>query len=91
MLSEPNVGENCCHVSASPFESLCEKINWLNGKADEDPGGEALLAAGVRPKTIEDRSSDPVVIYGSEVEPTSKRDVQVGDVHGHGCLRDFRR
>ena len=45
LLSKPNVGQNCCHVSASPFESLCVKINWLNGKADEDPRGEALLAA----------------------------------------------
>jgi hypothetical protein len=35
VLSEPNVGENCCHVSASPFESLCEKMNWLNVKADD--------------------------------------------------------
>ena len=89
LRSEPNVGENCCHVSASPFESLCEKMNWLNVKAGEDPWGEALLAAGVRPKTIKDGSSDPVVIYGSEVEPTSTPDVQVGRVHSHGRLRDF--
>ena len=37
VLSEPNVGENCCHVSASPFESLCVKINWLNGTAENFP------------------------------------------------------
>ncbi len=70
--SEPNVGENCCHASASPFEGLCERMNWLNVKADKDPWGKALLAAGVRPKTIKDWSLDPVVTYGSKLAPTNK-------------------
>jgi len=26
---EPNVGDNACHGSASPFEGLAERMNWL--------------------------------------------------------------
>jgi len=70
--SEPNVGENCCHASASPFEGLCERMNWLGVRADRDPWGKALLDAGVRLKTIKDWSQDPVVQFGSTLEPTSK-------------------
>jgi nucleoside diphosphate kinase len=29
MTSEPNVSDNCVHASASPFEGLAEKMNWL--------------------------------------------------------------
>jgi hypothetical protein len=29
---EPNTGDNCVHASASPFEGLAERLNWL--KAD---------------------------------------------------------
>ncbi len=33
---------------------------------------KARLAAGVRPKSVKDKSLDPVVSYGSELAPTSK-------------------
>jgi len=72
LAAEPNTGENCCHASASPFEGLCERMNWLGYKADRDPWGKALLYAGVRPKTIKDWSLDPVVSYGSTLNPTTK-------------------
>jgi nucleoside diphosphate kinase len=32
MTYEPNTGDNCVHASASPFEGLAERMNWL--KAD---------------------------------------------------------
>jgi len=70
--SEPNTGENCCHASASPFEGLCERMNWLGYKADRDPWGKVLLNAGVRPKTIKEWSLDPSVSYGSTLNPTVK-------------------
>merc|ERR1712166_806080 len=70
--SEPNTGENCCHASASPFEGLCERMNWLGYKADRDPWGKALLNAGVRPKTLKDWSLDPTVSYSSTLNPTQK-------------------
>merc|ERR1711904_424923 len=62
--SEPNTGENCCHASASPFEGLCERMNWLSCALDSDAWGKALLDAGVSKKTIEEWSFDPVVSYG---------------------------
>jgi len=70
--AEPNTGENCCHASASPLEGLCERMNWLGVKADRDPWGKALLAAGVKPQTIKKWSLDPVVTYGEKLNPTSK-------------------
>lgn len=32
---EPNVGDNCVHASASPFEGLAERLNWLKADATE--------------------------------------------------------
>jgi nucleoside diphosphate kinase len=40
---EPNTGDNCVHASASPFEGLAERMNWL--KADPATvSGECVLA-----------------------------------------------
>jgi nucleoside diphosphate kinase len=72
LASEPNTGENCAHASASPFEGLCEKMNWLKVKAEKDPWGKALLDAGVSMKTIKEWSLDPAVTYGEKLNPTVK-------------------
>jgi len=29
LATEPNVGDNGVHASASPFEALCERLNWV--------------------------------------------------------------
>jgi len=70
--SAPNTGENCVHASASPFEGLAERMNWLGYKADKDAFGKALLAAGVKPKTIKDWTLDPQVKYGPKLSPITK-------------------
>jgi nucleoside diphosphate kinase len=72
LATEPNVGENCVHASASPFEALAERMNWLGYRADRDKFGKDLLEAGVRPKTIKDWCLDPAVSYGSKQNPTVK-------------------
>jgi len=72
LAEAPNVGENCVHASASPFEALCERMNWLGYRADRDNFGKDLLAAGVRPKTIKDWTLDPTVSYGNKKTPTTK-------------------
>lgn len=59
MQSEPNKGDNGVHASASPFEGLAEKINWLGKSIDKDPFGESLLNAGLSRKTIQEWSVDP--------------------------------
>merc|ERR1711937_254495 len=70
--SAPNTSDNCVHASASPFEGLCEKMNWLGYEADRDKWGKALLDAGVKPKIIKEWSLDPVVTYGAKLNPTEK-------------------
>jgi hypothetical protein len=45
--AEPNVGDNGVHASASPFEGLAERMNWLGVKLENDQFGKGLLAAGV--------------------------------------------
>ena len=47
LQSEPNVGDNGVHASASPFEALAERNNWLSVPIASDPFGAALIAAGV--------------------------------------------
>jgi len=72
LAEAPNVGENCVHASASPFEGLAERMNWLGYKADRDQFGKALLEAGVRLKTIKDWTLDPQISFGNKMNPTTK-------------------
>lgn len=57
----PNKGDNGVHASASPFEGLAEKCNWLGASVDTDNFGKALLDAGLSKKTIAEWSVDPRV------------------------------
>jgi len=61
LTSVPNKGDNGVHASASPFEGLAEKCNWLGGKIETDGFGKALLDSGLSKKTIEDWTVDPRV------------------------------
>jgi hypothetical protein len=36
LKSKPNTGDNGVHASASPFEGLAERCNWLGAKVEED-------------------------------------------------------
>jgi len=72
LAAAPNTGENCCHASASPFEGLAERMNWLNYKVEEDTWGKELLAAGVKKETIDAWTLDPQVKYGDKAAPTEK-------------------
>lgn len=57
----PNTGDNGMHASASPFEGLAERNNWLGAAVAEDLFGKQLLAAGMTEETIKDWSVDPQV------------------------------
>ena len=48
LAAKPNVGDNGVHGSASPFEGLAERLNWLGATLDDDATGHALLGAGVK-------------------------------------------
>ena len=59
--AEPNKGDNGVHASASPFEGLAEKTNWLGASLADDAFGQALLAAGLTEATLTAWSVDPRV------------------------------
>lgn len=64
LASEPNVGDNGVHASASPFEGLAERMNWLGYRADRDPFGKVLLKAGVTRHQLKEWVNDPQVTFG---------------------------
>jgi len=49
LKSRPNTGNNGVHASASPFEALAERMNWLGVKPEEDEYGRAMLTVIDRP------------------------------------------
>merc|ERR1712048_539407 len=61
LSSEPNGGDNGVHASASPFEGLAERMNWLEIPADADPFGAALLMNGLSAERIKAWGLDPQV------------------------------
>jgi hypothetical protein len=61
LSAKPDKGDNGVHASASPFEGLAEKMNWLNRPLEKDPFGLALLSAGLSNETIMEWSVDPRV------------------------------
>jgi len=58
---QPNVGDNGVHASASPFEGLAERTNWLKKDIQNDEFGSKLINAGVSVDTIKAWSVDPQV------------------------------
>merc|ERR1711920_1025634 len=64
LKSEPNVGDNGVHASASPFEGLAERMNWLETPCRKDAYCKALLRAGVEEATINAWAVDPQVNIG---------------------------
>merc|ERR1711920_1112055 len=61
LTSEPNVGDNGVHASASPFEGLAERMNWLETPCRKDSYCQALVRAGVKEAVIKAWSVDPQV------------------------------
>lgn len=61
LAASPNVGDNGVHASASPFEGLAERMNWLSVKPEADIFGSQLIKAGVSVDTIKKWSIDPQV------------------------------
>lgn len=82
---EPNVGDNGVHASASPFEGLAERMNWLGYRVERDPFGKLLLKAGITPKTVREWSKDPQVTYGPIAMTTSLFD-KLEDTDSDWCL-----
>ena len=79
----PNVGDNGVHASASPFEALAERMNWLGADMATDKFGAALLAAGVDAETISAWKEDPSVPF--EGKKTSLFDL-LEDLDAKDCI-----
>jgi hypothetical protein len=58
---QPTKGDNGVHASASPFEGLAEKTNWLGMDIAADPFGKSLLDGGLLEETIKLWAVDPRV------------------------------
>lgn len=85
LASEPNTGDNGVHASASPFEALAERANWLGYRPDRDPFGKLLLKAGVSKGLIKEWSNDPQVTFGVIPMTTSLFD-SLEDTDSDYCL-----
>ena len=87
MASVPNKGDNGVHASASPFEGLAEKNNWLGIDIANDKFGKALLKAGLSEETIKAWSVDPRV----ELPDGSKGSLfdAVEDLDVNECLEEL--
>eukprot|EP00927_Polykrikos_kofoidii_P021252 TRINITY_DN2017_c0_g1_i4.p1 TRINITY_DN2017_c0_g1~~TRINITY_DN2017_c0_g1_i4.p1 ORF type:complete len:406 (+),score=106.76 TRINITY_DN2017_c0_g1_i4:132-1349(+) len=70
LKSEPNVGDNGVHASASPFEALAERMNWLGVRVERDLWGKMLLKTGLKPKQVREWTTDPQVTFG--ISPITK-------------------
>ena len=63
LTSEPNVGDNGVHASASPFEALAERLNWMGAKLDDDAFGQAMIKSGIPKDEIMKWTKDPQVPF----------------------------
>lgn len=77
---EPNVGDNCVHASASPFEGLAERMNWLKVSPEDDSFGSEALKAGISAETLKAWSVDPQVKGKSVFD-------QLEDLDAPACLQ----
>lgn len=61
LKSKPNTGDNGVHASASPYEAMAERMNWLEVPCRQDSFCKALVAAGVKEAMIKQWNVDPRV------------------------------
>jgi len=85
LAAMPNVGDNGVHASASPFEALAERANWLGADVTKDSFGKALIAAGISLETINAWSVDPQVILDASGKKGSLFD-SVEDLDSLACI-----
>lgn len=70
LKAEPDVGDNCVHGSASPFEAWVEIQNWVGEGPQDTDFGKALNEV-VPKETLDKWAYDPKVTYGHKSFPVS--------------------
>mmetsp|Transcript_3841 Transcript_3841/g.4436 ORF Transcript_3841/g.4436 Transcript_3841/m.4436 type:complete len:381 (+) Transcript_3841:30-1172(+) len=69
LSTKPNTGDNGVHASASSFEALAERVNWLGATVKSDEFGRGLIAKKVSEETISKWSADSQVTVEGETAP----------------------
>eukprot|EP00927_Polykrikos_kofoidii_P038113 TRINITY_DN32391_c0_g1_i1.p1 TRINITY_DN32391_c0_g1~~TRINITY_DN32391_c0_g1_i1.p1 ORF type:complete len:1575 (-),score=253.80 TRINITY_DN32391_c0_g1_i1:71-4729(-) len=64
LAAQPDKGDNGVHGSASPFEGLAERMNWLDQKVGADPFGAVLLERGVDEECLVEWARDARISLG---------------------------
>jgi len=82
LTTKPDTGDNGVHASASPFEGLAERVNWLGVKIERDEFGCGLLAVGIPIVTVESWFSDPQVTVDGKKQSIfdTLEDMNAGEV-----------
>eukprot|EP00440_Ansanella_granifera_P016125 gb/GFBE01017515.1/.p1 GENE.gb/GFBE01017515.1/~~gb/GFBE01017515.1/.p1 ORF type:complete len:421 (+),score=131.88 gb/GFBE01017515.1/:1-1263(+) len=83
LAAEPNTGDNGVHASASPFEALAERMNWLEQGLEEDFYGRALLTE-IPANKLKEWLKDPAVNF--EGKKQSVFDL-LEDLDSRDCFR----
>jgi len=83
--AQPDTGDNGVHASASPFEGLAERANWLKCKVEDDGFGKAMLDGGISADTIKAWSVDPQVKVDADGKMGSLFDA-LEDMNASDCL-----
>jgi hypothetical protein len=91
LKTAPNTGDNAVHASASPFEGLAERLNWLAVQCKNDDFCKALTAAGISEDRIRQWSVDPQVVV--EKEPKKKASLfdSLEDLDAAECLAKAKK
>merc|ERR1719359_1502171 len=84
LAGPPNTTDNGIHASASPFEGLAERMNWLGVSPEDDEFGGQMLKAGISKEIIKAWSVDPRVKI-SETEEGSLFD-SLEDINSDVCI-----
>eukprot|EP00406_Dinophysis_acuminata_P002454 CAMPEP_0179229672 /NCGR_PEP_ID=MMETSP0797-20121207/10450_1 /TAXON_ID=47934 /ORGANISM="Dinophysis acuminata, Strain DAEP01" /LENGTH=333 /DNA_ID=CAMNT_0020936739 /DNA_START=59 /DNA_END=1060 /DNA_ORIENTATION=+ len=85
LASEPNVGDNGVHASASPFEAVAERLNWLGKRCSQDSYCQALVRAGLKEEVVTAWSVDPQVKVQADGKKGSLFDA-LEDLDAQACI-----
>uniref|UniRef100_A0A7S1LER7 Nucleoside-diphosphate kinase n=1 Tax=Neobodo designis TaxID=312471 RepID=A0A7S1LER7_NEODS len=86
LAAEPNVGDNAVHASASPFEGLAERMNWLGVKCQDDQYCSSMVKAGIPESVIEHWTRDPQVVISEDKKKKSLFD-SLEDLDAAPCMK----
>lgn len=90
LAAEPNVGDNAVHASASPFEGLAERMNWLGVKCKDDEYCTSLVKSGIPEDVINRWTVDPQVVVSEDKKKKSLFD-SLEDQDAAQCAKTARK